>query len=159
MHRFLYVLLSFGHVYRNELKDCFTGLSRVRSLTQDDGHIFCTQSEEQIKSEVGKFLQQTLSIYSELGFTLNDVEIKLALRPKDRLGDDKTWDKAEQALQQALEMHKIDYEVAAGEGAFYGPKIELHLYDALGRKWQCGTIQLDYVLPKELDAFYYNSKK
>ena len=147
---------EFGCVHRNEKSSVLLGLSRLRSFVQDDGHIFC--APKHIASEVSKFIKETCAIYNELGFKASDTEIILALRPKNRIGSKEIWDKAEFALQNALDTNKIPYTIAAGEGAFYGPKIELHLKDSLGRKWQCGTIQLDHMLPKNLKAFYYDSK-
>jgi threonyl-tRNA synthetase len=131
---------------------------RVRGFTQDDGHIFCT--EEQIQSECTAFNKLALDVYRDFGFT--DIAIKLALRPDKRLGTDETWDRAENALREALKACSVDWVELPGEGAFYGPKIEYHLKDSLGRSWQCGTMQVDYSMPALLGAEYVaedNSRK
>jgi threonyl-tRNA synthetase len=131
---------------------------RVRAFTQDDGHIFCTQ--EQIEKEVVDFHRLALKTYTDFDF--KDIEIKLALRPEQRLGDDATWDHAEAALRGALETCGVRWEELPGEGAFYGPKIEYHLKDSIGRSWQCGTIQVDFMMPQRLGAEYVaedNSRK
>jgi threonyl-tRNA synthetase len=141
---------EFGSCTRNEPSGALHGLLRVRSFTQDDGHIFCT--EEQIESEVTAFHEQALAVYRHFGFT--DVAIKLALRPEPRLGTDETWDKAENALRDALRACGADWEELPGEGAFYGPKIEYHLKDAIGRTWQLGTMQVDFMMPQRLGAEY-----
>jgi len=122
----------------------------VRGFTQDDGHIFCT--EDQIESEVTAFHQQAMQVYAEFGFT--DVQLKIALRPEPRLGDDATWDKAENALRAALRSAGVEWQELPGEGAFYGPKIEYHLRDAIGRTWQLGTMQVDFMMPQRLGAEY-----
>lgn len=141
---------EFGCVHRNELTGAMHGLMRVRQLTQDDGHIFCT--EDQIQEEASNFMHSLLEVYRDFGF--NDVFLRLATRPEKRIGDDVLWDHAEAALARSLESLGLSYEVKAGEGAFYGPKIEFHLRDCLGRMWQCGTLQLDYAMPIRLEAFY-----
>jgi threonyl-tRNA synthetase len=123
---------------------------RVRAFTQDDAHIFCT--EEQINSETVIFCELLLSIYRDFGF--EDVVINFADRPPVRAGDDATWDKAERALTEAVEKTGLQVELNPGEGAFYGPKLEFVLRDAIGRDWQCGTFQVDFVLPERLDANY-----
>jgi threonyl-tRNA synthetase len=123
---------------------------RARGFTQDDGHIFCM--EDQIECEVAKFMGEAFEIYKHFGFT--EIEIKLALRPDNRIGEDAAWDKAEQALASALKSKNIEFEILPGEGAFYGPKIELHLKDSLGRRWQCGTMQVDFFMPGRLGAHY-----
>ncbi len=123
---------------------------RVRGFTQDDGHIFCT--EEQIQPECTAFNQLALDVYRVFGF--DSITIKLALRPEQRLGDDATWDRAENALRDALRACNVDWTELAGEGAFYGPKIEYHLKDSLGRPWQCGTMQVDFQMPGRLGAEY-----
>lgn len=143
-------LAEFGCVHRNELTGAMHGLMRVRQLTQDDAHIFCT--DEQIQEEVAEVVKLIINVYRDFGF--NDVIIKLATRPTKRIGSDKLWDNAEQALVQALNSLEISYETRAGEGAFYGPKIEFHLKDSLERMWQCGTLQLDYAQPDRLGAYY-----
>ena len=123
---------------------------RVRQMTQDDAHIFCR--EDQIAEETKRFLALFSRVYSDMGLT--EIRYKLATRPDKRAGNDETWDKAETALSDALHASGLDFELAPGEGAFYGPKLEFHLTDAIGRTWQCGTYQLDYVLPDRLDAYY-----
>lgn len=143
-------LAEFGCCHRNEAHGALHGLMRVRQMTQDDAHIFCR--EDQITEESVAFCALLSSIYKDLGFT--DVVVKLALRPDVRAGDDDTWDKAEQALEAALVEAGIEFEYLPNEGAFYGPKLEFHLKDAIGRSWQCGTLQLDFVLPERLDASY-----
>ncbi len=141
---------EFGACHRNEPSGALHGILRVRGFTQDDGHIFCT--EAQIEPEVRAFHEQALSVYSEFGFT--DIQIKIALRPESRLGDDATWDKAEDALRNALRSAGVAWEELPGEGAFYGPKIEYHLKDAIGRTWQLGTMQVDFMMPGRLGAEY-----
>ena len=141
---------EFGSCHRNEPSGALHGLMRVRGFTQDDGHIFC--SEEQIQPEVTAFNQQALAIYRDFGF--DEVTIKLALRPDQRLGTDETWDRAENALRRALGACDVDWTELPGEGAFYGPKVEYHLKDSLGRSWQCGTMQVDFSMPARLDAEY-----
>jgi threonyl-tRNA synthetase len=123
---------------------------RVRAVTQDDAHIFCT--EDQIESEVTAFHQQAMQVYADFGFT--DVALKIALRPDKRLGSDETWDKAEHALRAALRAAGVAWDELPGEGAFYGPKIEYHLKDAIGRTWQLGTMQVDFMMPERLGAEY-----
>jgi threonyl-tRNA synthetase len=139
---------EFGACHRNEPSGALHGILRVRGFTQDDGHIFCT--EDQIEAEVTAFHQQAMAVYADFGFT--DVQLKLALRPEPRLGDDATWDKAEAALRNALRACGVEWEELAGEGAFYGPKIEYHLKDAIGRTWQLGTMQVDFMMPERLGA-------
>ena len=141
---------EFGACHRNEPSGALHGILRVRGFTQDDGHIFCT--EEQIESEVRAFHAQALKVYSDFGFS--DIQIKIALRPDSRLGDDATWDKAEDALRSALRASGVEWEELPGEGAFYGPKIEYHLKDAIGRTWQLGTMQVDFMMPGRLGAEY-----
>lgn len=141
---------EFGACHRNEPSGALHGILRVRGFTQDDGHIFCT--EEQIESEVRAFHQQALKVYADFGFS--DIQIKIALRPDSRLGDDATWDKAEDALRSALRSAGVEWEELPGEGAFYGPKIEYHLKDAIGRTWQLGTMQVDFMMPGRLGAEY-----
>ena len=141
---------EFGACHRNEPSGALHGILRVRGFTQDDGHIFCT--EEQIESEVRAFHAQALKVYSDFGFS--DIQIKIALRPDSRLGDDVTWDKAEDALRSALRASGVEWEELPGEGAFYGPKIEYHLKDAIGRTWQLGTMQVDFMMPGRLGAEY-----
>ncbi len=143
-------LAEFGSCHRNEPSGALHGLMRVRGFVQDDAHIFCT--EDQIVSEVTAFNELLSRVYRDFGFT--DVAVKLSLRPEKRAGDDEVWDKAEAGLRQALAASGHQWEELPGEGAFYGPKIEYHVKDALGRSWQCGTMQLDFVLPERLDAEY-----
>ncbi len=141
---------EFGCCHRNEAHGALHGLMRVRQMTQDDGHIFCTI--EQIKSETEEFCDLLDSIYEELGFS--EVKILLATRPEVRAGSDEVWDLAEKSLNDALSSTGREFSIVEGEGAFYGPKLEFHLKDAIGRTWQCGTLQLDFVLPERLDASY-----
>jgi threonyl-tRNA synthetase len=141
---------EFGSCHRNEPSGALHGVMRVRAFTQDDGHIFC--SEEQIQSECTAFNRLALNVYKDFGFT--DIAIKLALRPEKRLGTDETWDRAESALREALKACAVEWVELPGEGAFYGPKIEYHLKDSLGRSWQCGTMQVDYSMPAQLSAEY-----
>src|SRR5262249_19415512 len=136
--------------HRNEPSGALHGILRVRGFTQDDGHIFCT--EDQIESEVTAFHAQAMKVYADFGFS--DVQLKIALRPTPRLGDDATWDKAENALRSALERAGVEWQELPGEGAFYGPKIEYHLKDAIGRTWQLGTMQVDFMMPGRLGAEY-----
>jgi len=143
-------LAEFGHCYRNEPSGTLSGIMRVRSFTQDDGHIFCT--EDQIGGESLVFLDQLVSVYADFGF--RDIIIKLATRPEKRIGDDALWDKAEKALADVLNMKNVKWEIAAGDGAFYGPKIEFSLRDSLGRVWQCGTLQVDFNMAGRLGAYY-----
>lgn len=141
---------EFGGCHRNEPSGALHGIMRVRAFTQDDGHIFCT--EEQVEGEVTAFHQQAMQVYSDFGFT--DLAVKLALRPEKRLGTDEAWDKAEHALRAALRAAGVQWEELPGEGAFYGPKIEYHLKDSIGRSWQVGTIQFDPMMPERLNAEY-----
>ncbi len=141
---------EFGACHRNEPSGALHGILRVRGFTQDDGHVFCT--EGQIEDEVRAFHQQALAVYDHFGFA--DIQIKIALRPESRLGDDATWDKAEDALRSALRSAGVEWEELPGEGAFYGPKIEYHLKDAIGRTWQLGTMQVDFMMPGRLGAEY-----
>ena len=143
-------LAEFGSCHRNEPSGALHGLMRVRGFVQDDAHIFCT--EDQIVEESRAFNQLLMRIYQQFGF--NDVSVKLSLRPEKRAGSDEIWDKAENGLREALTACDVEWEELPGEGAFYGPKIEYHLKDAIGRSWQCGTLQLDFVLPERLDAEY-----
>ena len=143
-------LAEFGSCHRNEPSGALHGLMRVRGFVQDDAHIFCT--EEQIVDESRAFNELLMRIYRQFGF--NDVSVKLSLRPEKRAGSDEIWDKAENGLRQALTACGVSWEELPGEGAFYGPKIEYHIKDAIGRSWQCGTLQLDFVLPERLDAEY-----
>ncbi|MEO5765741.1 MAG: threonine--tRNA ligase [Casimicrobiaceae bacterium] len=141
---------EFGACHRNEPSGALHGIMRVRGFTQDDGHIFCTP--EQIQPECTAFNQLALDVYRDFGFA--EVAIKLALRPAQRLGDDATWDRAENALRDALSACGATWIELPGEGAFYGPKIEYHLKDSIGRSWQCGTMQVDFQMPARLGAEY-----
>ncbi|HLB41584.1 MAG TPA: threonine--tRNA ligase [Gammaproteobacteria bacterium] len=143
-------LAEFGCVHRNEMTGAMHGLMRVRQMVQDDGHIFC--SDNQVQSEASIFIQSVRHIYRDFGF--NDIILKLATRPDKRIGTDELWDHAEGALVAALKGQSLPYDVKHGEGAFYGPKIEFHLKDCLGRMWQCGTLQIDYAQASRLEAYY-----
>ena len=143
-------MAEFGCCHRNEAHGALHGLMRVRQMTQDDAHIFCR--DDQIIAEAVEFCGLVTQVYEDLGF--NDVSVKLALRPDTRAGDDAVWDRAENGLRDALTTVGLEWEELPGEGAFYGPKIEYHLRDAIGRTWQCGTLQLDFVLPERLGASY-----
>ena len=141
---------EFGSCHRNEPSGALHGIMRVRAFTQDDGHIFCT--EEQVTPESVRYCELQMRVFRDLGF--ENVIVKLALRPTPRAGTDDVWDRAEEGLRVALRAAGLPFEELPGEGAFYGPKVEFHLTDAIGRTWQCGTLQLDFVLPERLDASY-----
>lgn len=141
---------EFGACHRNEPSGSLHGLMRVRGFTQDDGHIFCT--EDQILDECIAYSDLVKKVYADFGF--HDISYKVATRPAKRIGDDASWDKAEKALMTALDQAGIKFDILEGEGAFYGPKIEYHLRDSLGRSWQCGTIQVDFQMPGRLGAEY-----
>ena len=143
-------LCEFGKCHRYEPSGTMHGLMRVRGFAQDDAHIFCT--EDQIESETANFIALLSKMYSDLGF--NEFKIKLSTRPEKRVGSDASWDKAEKALQDAIEKLNIEYEIDEGDGAFYGPKLDFVLTDAIGRKWQCGTWQADFNLPGRFDSTY-----
>ncbi|PHS26166.1 MAG: threonine--tRNA ligase [Methylophaga sp.] len=143
-------MAEFGSCHRNEPSGTLHGLMRLRSFTQDDAHIFC--SEDQIQSEVSIFMDLLQDVYADFGF--NEIIVKLSTRPENRVGSDEVWDKAEEALERALNDKGLDWDLQPGEGAFYGPKIEFSLKDCLGRVWQCGTIQVDFSMPGRLDATY-----
>ncbi|HIL40352.1 MAG: threonine--tRNA ligase [Methylococcales bacterium] len=143
-------MAEFGSCHRNEPSGTLHGLMRVRNFVQDDAHIFCT--EDQIQVEVSEFIDLLFAVYKDFGF--DDVLVKLSTRPENRVGDDEVWDKAEQALELALNTKQLDWELQPGEGAFYGPKIEFSLKDCIGRVWQCGTIQVDFSMPGRLGATY-----
>jgi len=143
-------LAEFGSCHRNEPSGALHGLMRVRNFVQDDAHIFCTDA--QVEEEVGRFIVLLQQVYADFGF--NDILIKLSLRPPKRVGSDEQWDRAEAALDATLRTMKLPFEIQAGEGAFYGPKIEFSLKDSLGRVWQCGTMQLDFSMPGRLGAEY-----
>jgi threonyl-tRNA synthetase len=141
---------EFGSCHRNEPSGALHGLMRIRGFTQDDGHIFCT--EEQIVPECVAYTALVQRVYEHFGF--KDIIYKVATRPEKRLGTEEQWDRAEGALKVSLERSGAQYEIAAGDGVFYGPKIEYHLKDAIGRQWQCGTMQVDFQLPVRLGAEY-----
>lgn len=141
---------EFGCCHRNEASGAMHGLMRVRQLVQDDAHIFCTQ--DQIQTEASNFIKLVLDVYKDFGF--NEVIVKLALRPEKRIGTDESWDTAEHALAESLRRAGLPFDALPGEGGFYGPKIEFHLKDSIGRMWQCGTLQVDYNQPERLGAFY-----
>ena len=141
-------LAEFGSCHRNEPSGTLHGLMRVRNFVQDDGHIFCT--EDQIQTEVSSFIDLVFKVYQDFGF--EDVIVALSTRPEQRVGEDTIWDKAENALQQALDNKRLDWILQPGDGAFYGPKIDFSLKDCLGRVWQCGTMQVDFLMPGRLDA-------
>jgi threonyl-tRNA synthetase len=141
---------EFGQCHRNEPSGALHGIMRVRGFTQDDGHIFCT--EDQIQAEVAAFHSQAMRVYADFGFA--NIAIKIALRPENRIGSDSTWDRAEDTLRSALRECGMAWEELPGEGAFYGPKIEYHLKDSLGRPWQVGTMQVDFSMPGRLGAEY-----
>ncbi len=143
-------LAEFGSCHRNEPSGTLHGLMRVRNFVQDDAHIFCT--EDQLQDEVSAFIDLVYEVYEDFGFT--DIKVALSTRPEKRVGEDASWDKAEKALEVALDNKKLDWKLQPGEGAFYGPKIEFVLRDCLGREWQCGTMQVDFSMPGRLDAQY-----
>ncbi len=147
-------MAEFGKVHRYEPSGALHGLMRVRHFTQDDAHIYCT--EDQMEEECRKVIELNLSVYRDFGF--DDVRLKFADRPENRIGDDATWDKLEGALKGAIDAMQLDYTYNPGEGAFYGPKIEFVLRDAIGRDWQCGTLQVDLNLPDRFDATYRTSE-
>ena len=143
-------MAEFGCCHRNEPSGALHGLMRLRSFVQDDAHIFCT--EQQIISETSNFCNLLMEIYKDFGF--EDITIKFSDRPENRAGNDEVWDQAEKSLMNAVESAGYNYELNPGEGAFYGPKLEFVLRDAIGRDWQCGTLQVDFVLPERLNASY-----
>ena len=143
-------LAEFGSCHRNEMSGALHGIMRVRSFVHDDSHIFCT--EDQIQAEVKEFIDFLHTVYEAFGF--DEIVYKLSTRPEQRVGSDQDWDRAELALEQALNDNGLDWELQPGEGAFYGPKIEFSLKDCIGRVWQCGTIQVDFSMPGRLDAEY-----
>ncbi|MBS1028217.1 threonine--tRNA ligase [Gluconobacter albidus] len=143
-------MAEFGACHRYEPSGALHGIMRVRGFTQDDAHIFCT--DDQIADETAKFVKMLAEVYSDLGF--ESFRVKFSDRPETRAGSDEVWDRAEGSLKKACEIAGVEYEYNPGEGAFYGPKLEFVLTDAIGRDWQCGTLQVDYVLPERLDASY-----
>lgn len=146
-------MAEFGCCHRNEPSGSLHGIMRVRQFIQDDAHIFC--EEHQINDETVAFCELLKEVYHDFGF--ENIIVKFSTRPEIRAGDDKTWDKAEKALEMAVKAANLDYEINPGEGAFYGPKLEFTLVDAIGRHWQCGTLQVDFILPERLDANYIAS--
>jgi threonyl-tRNA synthetase len=145
-----YKIAEFGIVHRNEPSGTLHGLMRARRFVQDDAHIFCT--EDQLQQEVAELIDLTFEVYKDFGF--DEIELALSTRPEERVGEESLWDQAEASLKEALEDKGLEYVLQPGEGAFYGPKIEFTLRDSLGRRWQCGTIQLDFSMPSRLDASY-----
>lgn len=146
-------MAEFGCCHRNEPSGSLHGIMRVRSFTQDDAHIFC--EEHQINAETIAFCKLLQEVYEDFGF--KNIKVKFSTRPEVRAGDDSTWDKAEKALEDAVKLTGLKYEINEGEGAFYGPKLEFVLVDAIGRDWQCGTLQVDFILPERLNANYVAS--
>ncbi|MDD5760716.1 MAG: threonine--tRNA ligase [Candidatus Pacebacteria bacterium] len=146
-------MAELGLVHRHELSGVLQGLFRVRSFTQDDAHIFMTP--EQVTEEIKKVIDLTARIYKKFGFSYH---VELSTKPKNAMGSDDVWQKATKSLKQSLKEKKLDFIINKGEGAFYGPKIDFHLKDCLGRTWQCGTIQLDFVMPEKFDLFYIDKK-
>ncbi|MEE2770097.1 MAG: threonine--tRNA ligase [Pseudomonadota bacterium] len=145
---------EFGFVHRNEMSGTLHGLMRLRAFTQDDAHVFCTST--QLDDEVSKLIMLVYDTYKDFGFT--EIEVRVATRPEKRIGSDEDWDRSEASLEKACQNHSIAYTIAPNEGAFYGPKIEFHLHDCLGRVWQCGTIQVDYSMPGRLNASYIDEQ-
>jgi len=146
-------MAEFGSCHRNEPSGSLHGIMRVRAFTQDDAHIFCEES--QINAETVSFCNLLKEVYQDFGF--ENVKVKFSTRPEKRAGSDETWDKSESALSEAVKVAGLEYELQPGEGAFYGPKLEFTLVDAIGREWQCGTLQVDFILPERLDAHYVAS--
>jgi threonyl-tRNA synthetase len=149
-HQLPVLIAEFGLVHRNEASGTLHGLMRARRFVQDDAHVFCT--EDQLLGEVDKLIDFTFKVYKDFGF--EQIKIKLSTRPEKRVGSDEVWDKSEAALAQALANKNLPWDLQAGEGAFYGPKIEFSLHDSIGRVWQCGTIQVDFSMPERLGATY-----
>jgi threonyl-tRNA synthetase len=143
-------MADFGRLHRYERSGVVQGLTRVRTFCQDDAHIFCTQ--DQVRDEIGRFVDLVYDVYGDFGFS--EVRLVIATRPDERLGSDQVWDEAERALREGVEAKGLAYDLAEGEGAFYGPKIEFHLKDAIGRPWQLGTLQVDFNLPERFDLSY-----
>jgi len=143
-------MADFGRLHRYERSGVVQGLTRVRTFAQDDGHIFCTM--EQVQGEIVRFMKLVYDVYEDFGFS--DVRVVVATRPENRIGSDETWDRAERALEDGVKTVGVDYHIAEGEGAFYGPKVEFHLKDAIGRPWQLGTIQADFNMPERFDLGY-----
>jgi threonyl-tRNA synthetase len=146
-------IAELGLVHRNEVSGALHGLFRLRQFTQDDGHIFC--SEDQIEEQIGKIIFSLLEIYRKCGF--ENIEVSFSSRPAVRVGSNELWDRAEQILERAARNAGIDFGINPGQGAFYGPKLELALRDRLGREWQCGTVQLDFNLPERFGMSYVSS--
>jgi len=146
-------LCEFGACHRNEPSGALQGLMRSRSFVQDDAHIFC--GEEHVETEIARFCGQLHEVYADFGF--DDIRVAFSTRPAERAGSEDAWDRAEFLLEQAAKAAGLDYQADPGEGAFYGPKLDFFLRDSRGREWQCGTVQLDLVLPDRLDAFYIDA--
>ncbi|MFH1607133.1 MAG: threonine--tRNA ligase [Nanoarchaeota archaeon] len=141
---------EFGLVHRHEMSGVLAGLFRVRCFTQDDAHVFCT--EKQLTDEIKKLIESIIAVYNTFGF--KEYQIELSTKPEDAMGSDEMWEKAEEALRVALKKAKIDYKLNPGDGAFYGPKIDFHIKDCMGRSWQCGTIQVDFSMPERFELTY-----
>ena len=148
-------LAEFGRVSRNEREGVLHGLLRVRAFTQDDAHVYCT--EDQITAEVASICEAIDELYARFGF--EDVKVELSTRPDKSMGTEEQWQKAEAALQEALDSQGREYELNPGDGAFYGPKIDFHVTDALGRSWQCGTCQLDFQMPERFDLYLHRRRR
>lgn len=146
--------VEFGNCHRNENSGSLNGLLRLRNFVQDDGHIFC--EEKDIKSELSLFMNMIFEVYKKFGFNKDSISINISLRPKERVGSDKLWDLAEEALKEGLDELGLNYNLLPEEGAFYGPKVEISLKDSLNREWQCGTFQLDFFLSKRMGASFIN---
>ena len=147
-------LVEFGLCHRNEPSGSLNGLLRLRSFNQDDGHVFCR--EEHIKSELSLYMEMLFEVYEKFGFKKDSINVKISLRPENRVGNDVLWDKAEFYLKEALSEMNIPFDLLEGEGAFYGPKVEISLKDSKNREWQCGTFQLDFFLAEKLSASFIN---
>src|SRR3989338_5091817 len=146
-------ITEFGIVHRHELSGVLNGLFRVRKFTQDDAHIFC--SLKQIEEEIGKVIELIDFVYGKCGFSYH---IELSTKPENAMGSDEAWKKATAALENTLKKRKAKFKVNEGEGAFYGPKIDFHIKDSLGRTWQCATIQVDFLMPEKFELFFINEK-
>ena len=149
-------LSEFGLCHRNEASGALNGLLRLRSFNQDDGHVFCR--EHQIQSELMSFVEMLYRVYDKFGFDVDSIEVSISLRASNKAGSEDAWDRAEQYLQDGLKQLNIPFELQPNEGAFYAPKVEFALKDSLGRKWQCGTFQLDFVLAQRMDATFINEE-
>src|SRR5262249_4348428 len=145
-------LAEFSPLHRNELSGTLHGLLRVRAMAQDDAHVYC--EPDQLQSEIADMIDTLKTVYPALGFDMKDVQLKLATRPAKSAGTAENWARGEKALADALDSAGMPYVINPGEGAFYGPKIEFHVTDSIGRTWQCGTIQIDYSMPERFDLEY-----